>query len=81
MDVMPTGEEIKNAFFRIGSLKAPGLDGFPAIFYKENWDIIGESVINHVKSCWEEPSYQKIQHQALIKPMYQSGQWSKSNQI
>ncbi|XP_015959294.1 uncharacterized protein LOC107483187 [Arachis duranensis] len=26
MDVMPTGKEIKDAFFRIGSLKAPGLD-------------------------------------------------------
>ncbi|RYR27722.1 hypothetical protein Ahy_B01g051758 [Arachis hypogaea] len=66
MDVMPTGEEIKDAFFRIGSLKAPGLDGFPAIFYKENWDVIGESIINHVKSCWEEPSNIKNHNKTLI---------------
>lgn len=30
-------EEIANAIFQIGPIKAPGPDGFPASFYQRNW--------------------------------------------
>uniref|UniRef100_A0A8I6X7Y2 Reverse transcriptase domain-containing protein n=1 Tax=Hordeum vulgare subsp. vulgare TaxID=112509 RepID=A0A8I6X7Y2_HORVV len=32
-----TEEEVSNALFQIGPLKAPGTDGFPARFYQRNW--------------------------------------------
>jgi hypothetical protein len=32
-----TAEEISDALFQIGPLKAPGTDGFPARFYQRNW--------------------------------------------
>jgi hypothetical protein len=42
-------EEIGDALFQIGPLKAPGVDGFPARFYQRNWGTIKEEVINAVK--------------------------------
>lgn len=39
-------EDIRRAFFQMGSLKAPGRDGFPAGFYQQNWRIVGTSVCN-----------------------------------
>lgn len=44
-----TDEEIGDALFQIGPLKAPGVDGFPARFYQRNWATIKEEVINAVK--------------------------------
>lgn len=39
-----TTEEVKAALDSIGDLKAPGMDGLPAIFYKHYWQLIGDSV-------------------------------------
>jgi hypothetical protein len=44
-----TDEEIGDALFQIGPLKAPRVDGFPAWFYQQNWGTIKEEVINAVK--------------------------------
>jgi hypothetical protein len=44
-----TDEEIGDAMFQIGPLKAPGVDGFPARFYQRNWGTIKAEVINAVK--------------------------------
>jgi hypothetical protein len=30
-------DEISDALFQIGPLKAPGADGFPARFFQRNW--------------------------------------------
>ena len=30
-------QEISDALFQMGPLKAPGLDGFPARFFQRNW--------------------------------------------
>jgi hypothetical protein len=43
-----TEDEVKAAMFNIGDLKAPGLDGMPAIFYKRFWHILGEQVTMEV---------------------------------
>ncbi|GJY72313.1 RNA-directed DNA polymerase, eukaryota, reverse transcriptase zinc-binding domain protein, partial [Tanacetum coccineum] len=37
-------EEIKNAMFQIDNNKAPGPDGFLALFFKKSWNIIGKDV-------------------------------------
>ena len=44
LDVPLTNEEIKIAMFSIGGLKAPGEDGFQAIFFQKCWETVGESV-------------------------------------
>ncbi|CAM8888405.1 unnamed protein product [Rhodiola kirilowii] len=33
-------EEVRRAVFSMNPLKAPGLDGFPALFYQKNWNKI-----------------------------------------
>lgn len=37
-------EEIKDAVFQMGTLKAPGSDGFQGVFYHSFWDIISWEV-------------------------------------
>jgi hypothetical protein len=44
-----TEEEISDALFQIGPLKAHGTDGFPARFFQRNWDTLKAEVINGVK--------------------------------
>jgi hypothetical protein len=43
-----TEEEVKTALNSIGDLKAPGMDGMPAVFYKKNWEIVGNKVTKEV---------------------------------
>ena len=47
-------QEISDALFQIGPLKAPGPDGFPARFLQRNWGIIKEDVIRAVQRFFEE---------------------------
>jgi hypothetical protein len=44
-----TDDEIGDAMFQIGPLKALGVDGFPSRFYQRNWGTIKTEVINAVK--------------------------------
>ena len=48
-----TPEEISDALFQIGPLKAPGPDGFPACFYQRNWGELKDDVVNAVKEFFE----------------------------
>jgi hypothetical protein len=41
-------EEVQKALFSIGDLKAPGLDGLHAVFYKRFWDLLGDDLIKEV---------------------------------
>lgn len=36
--------EIKYAFFAMGSWKVPGLDELPAMFFQHSWDQVGSSL-------------------------------------
>ncbi|GJZ97390.1 RNA-directed DNA polymerase, eukaryota, reverse transcriptase zinc-binding domain protein [Tanacetum coccineum] len=44
-----TDAEIKEAMFGIGNDKAPGPDGFTAMFFKRSWDIVGKDVCEAIK--------------------------------
>ncbi|XP_075665040.1 uncharacterized protein LOC142634633 [Castanea sativa] len=47
---IPTPEEIKSTLFNMHDKKAPRLDGFLALFYKEFWPIVGDVVTKAVTS-------------------------------
>ena len=50
---IPFLEDIKNTLLQMSDLKALGPEGFPLLFYKEYWPIVGETVINAVTSFFE----------------------------
>jgi hypothetical protein len=41
-------QEISDAIFQIGPLKAHGPDGFPARFYQKNWGVLKQEIIQAV---------------------------------
>ena len=43
-----TRDEIKDALDSMGDLKAPGVDGMPAVFYKKFWGTVGDKVVEEV---------------------------------
>lgn len=47
---VPDAEEVLAAIQQIGSHKAPGLDGMSALFFKHFWHIIGNDVVDMVRS-------------------------------
>lgn len=44
-----TDNEIKEAVFEIGDMKAPGPDGFSSVFFKKSWGVIGADVCAAIK--------------------------------
>ncbi|CAM8977963.1 unnamed protein product [Rhodiola kirilowii] len=48
--------EIRRAVFAQGPLKAPGLDGFPGIFYQKYWSIFKDQIVSFIKKFWEDGS-------------------------
>ncbi|CAM8914180.1 unnamed protein product [Rhodiola kirilowii] len=61
-----TEDEIKMAVFSLGPLKAPGIDGFPAVFYQKFWDKIKNSVVREVRRFWVEGSLNERMNRTLI---------------
>ncbi|KAK4258391.1 hypothetical protein QN277_007846 [Acacia crassicarpa] len=47
--------EVYSAFFQMGGYKAPRIDGFPAVFYNQNWELVGSLVTNFIKTLWRQP--------------------------
>ncbi|KAK4286586.1 hypothetical protein QN277_003122 [Acacia crassicarpa] len=48
----PTDKEILEAIKRMGPYKAPGVDGFPPIFFQKNWEVVGADMCAFVKSAF-----------------------------
>jgi len=61
-----TSEEIKEALFSIGNDKAPGPDGYSALFFKRAWDIIGVQMCDAVKEFFISGSLLKQMNHTLI---------------
>ncbi|KAL9687380.1 hypothetical protein QQ045_031781 [Rhodiola kirilowii] len=59
-------EEIKEAMFSLGPLKAPSIDGFPALFYQRFWEKIKSSVVREVNVFWAEGRLNENINRTLI---------------
>ncbi|KAL9674186.1 hypothetical protein QQ045_030456 [Rhodiola kirilowii] len=59
-------EEVRRAVFAQGPLKAPGLDGFPGIFYQKHWALIKDRIISFVRQFWEEGALDREMNKTLI---------------
>ncbi|CAM8984002.1 unnamed protein product [Rhodiola kirilowii] len=46
-----TEEEVRNALFQMCPTKAPGPDGFSALFYQKCWHIVKDDVTEVVLRC------------------------------
>ncbi|KAK4270818.1 hypothetical protein QN277_019587 [Acacia crassicarpa] len=52
LGMVPSDEEIRRAVFSMGCYKAPGIDGYPPIFYKHNWCTVGPTLCSFVKGVF-----------------------------
>lgn len=50
-----THTEVKNALFDMGGMKATGLDGYQAIFYQSQWEVVGESILKLIRGIFARP--------------------------
>ncbi|GAU49878.1 hypothetical protein TSUD_408170 [Trifolium subterraneum] len=49
-------DECKKALFDMGPLKSPGEDGYPALFFQQNWDTVSDSLFHYINQVWLNPS-------------------------
>lgn len=47
---IPHHLEIQQAVSSLGTIKAPRLDGMSCIFYRKNWDTVGDDVVTAIQS-------------------------------
>lgn len=50
IDAKITLEDIKEAIYSMGALRAPGPDRFHTMFFQSQWDTISDSVCNFIKN-------------------------------
>lgn len=61
-----TEEEIGDALFQIGPLKAPGPDGFPSRFFQRNWATLKKEVVEGVKNFFDDGIMQEGGNEMVI---------------
>lgn len=59
-------DKIKRSIFNMQPLKAPGIDGFPHIFYQSQWSTVGPSFYRLVKDIFTSHRILKNINKTLI---------------
>lgn len=50
---IPSCQKVHNALFKMAPLKAPGVDGLHARFYRSQLNIVGESPVSMVRRVFD----------------------------
>ncbi|KAI5325859.1 hypothetical protein L3X38_034933 [Prunus dulcis] len=58
--------DVKESLFSIGSLKALGVDGFPAPFYQNHWSICDNEIVDLIRKAMEDCTVPTRLNDALI---------------
>ncbi|KAL9659189.1 hypothetical protein QQ045_018665 [Rhodiola kirilowii] len=58
--------EIKEAVFQMSPIKAPGLDGFSAIFYQKHWHVVRGAVIAKVSKFFKDGTLEEGLNETMI---------------
>lgn len=66
LDLDFTAEDIRRVVFDIGTLKAPGKDGFPALFFQRFWDKVGPSVTRACLECLNKGASMESMNETII---------------
>uniref|UniRef100_A0A803PAD0 Reverse transcriptase domain-containing protein n=1 Tax=Cannabis sativa TaxID=3483 RepID=A0A803PAD0_CANSA len=73
----PDIEEIKEVVFKLHLLKAPGLDGFPGIFYRKYWHTVGPQLSDMVREFFATGVLDKKINHSFICLIRKTSQASK----
>ncbi|XP_031116600.1 uncharacterized protein LOC116020256 [Ipomoea triloba] len=66
-------EEVKSALFDMRPLKAPGPDGFHAVFYQKAWQVVGRSVFLQVNQFMNSGKLDEGMNDTLIALIPKTG--------
>lgn len=58
--------EMKNALFDMGPQKAPGEDGYPALFYQKCWEVVSPTLMSFMQEVWNNHETIKSVNDTLI---------------
>ncbi|CAN1120865.1 Transposon TX1 uncharacterized 149 kDa protein [Linum perenne] len=61
-----TANDIREAVKTMGSLKAPGKDGFGPIFYQQCWNVVGRGFVDFIGRCFRSPELIASINETLI---------------
>ena len=65
--------ECKRALDAMASGKSPGIDGFPAEFYKRFWAILGEDLVEVMNYCFQSGRLSATQRTGVITLLHKKG--------
>ncbi|CAM8982799.1 unnamed protein product [Rhodiola kirilowii] len=66
LDAPFTEGEVRRALFQMHPTKAPGVDGVSALFYQNNWEVVGKDVVKEVLNCLNEGRLSEELNETLI---------------